>query len=90
MEQAPAAPESALASFETAIGLVDDVDPPLAAYQPVVAVPAAQGFQGVADFHGNLWLLCAGYIRSPPGHVNVSCPPVVTGTGLLYSPGREF
>jgi hypothetical protein len=83
LEQAPTAPQSALTGFKAAIGLVDDVDPTLATHQAVVAMPATQGFQGVTDFHDNLWLLFAGYIRSPPMHVNASCPPVVTGIGLL-------
>jgi hypothetical protein len=86
MEQAPLAPKSALAGFETAIGLVDDVDPALPAHQTIIAVPAAQGFQGVTNFHDNLGLLFAGYIRSPLTTVNASSPPVVTGPGVLYSP----
>jgi hypothetical protein len=86
MEQAPAAPGSALAGFETAVGLVDDVNATLPAHQAVIAVPAAQGFQGVTDFHDNLGLLFVGYIRSPPATVNASGPPVVTGRRLLYSP----
>ena len=90
MEQAPEAPTSALASFEAAIGLVDDVDPALAAHQTIIAMPAAQGFQGVTDFHDNLWLLFVGYIRSPSSHVNASGTTVVTGTRLLYSSGQEF
>jgi hypothetical protein len=83
MEQTPEASKSALAGFETTIGLIDDVDPALTAHQAVIAVPAAQGLQGITDFHDNLWLLFRRYIRSPPSHVNASCPPVVTGTGLL-------
>ena len=76
------------AGFEAAIGLVDDVDPALPAHQAIIAVPAAQGFQGVTDFHDNLGLLFAGYIRSPPRPVNASCPPVVSGHRLLYSSGQ--
>jgi hypothetical protein len=72
-----------LAGFETAVGLVDDVNATLPAHQAIIAVPAAQGFQGVTDFHDNLGLLFAGYIRSPPATVNASCPTVVTATGLL-------
>ena len=53
-------------------------------------MPAAQGFQGVADFHVNLGLLFAGYIRSPLETVNASRPPVVSGTGLLYSSFKEL
>jgi hypothetical protein len=51
MEQTPAAPESALTGLKAAIGLIDDVDPALPAHQTIIAVPAAQGFQGIADFH---------------------------------------
>jgi hypothetical protein len=90
MEQAPVAPGSALSGFETAVGLVDDVNATLPAHQAVIAVPATQGFQGVTDFHDNLGLLFAGYIRSPPPTVNASCPPVVTGRSLIYSPGGSL
>jgi hypothetical protein len=90
MEQVPAAPKSALTGFEAAIGLIDDVNPALPAHQAVIAVPATQGFQGVTDFHDNLGLLFAGYIRSPLATVNASCPPVVTGPCVLYSPGRSL
>jgi hypothetical protein len=90
MELTPAAPGSTLAGFEAAVGLVDDVNAALPAHQAVIAVPAAQGFQGVTDFHDNLGLLFAGYIRSPLTTVNASCPPVVTGPGVLYSPKREL
>jgi hypothetical protein len=83
VKQTPEASKSALAGFETTIGLIDDVDAALTAHQPVVAVSATQGFQGITDFHDNLWLLFRRYIRSPPSHVNASCPPVVTGIGLL-------
>src|SRR4029450_1477127 len=47
-------PKSALASLIAAIGLVDDVDPALPAHQTIIAVPAAQGLKGIADFHDNL------------------------------------
>jgi hypothetical protein len=43
--------KSALTGLKAAIGLIDDVDPALSAHQTIVAVPAAQGFQGIADFH---------------------------------------
>jgi hypothetical protein len=49
---------SALAGFEAAIGLVDDVDAALAPHQPVVAVTGTQRFQRVTDFHDGLWLAC--------------------------------
>src|SRR5689334_23972362 len=45
---------SALARFEAALGLVDDVDPALAADDAVVAVTAAQRLERIADFHGDL------------------------------------
>ena len=47
----------ALAGLKAAIGLVDDIDPALAPHDAVVAVATAQGFQGVTDFHDNLWVL---------------------------------
>jgi hypothetical protein len=47
---------SALAGFEAAIGLVDDVDAALAPHQPVVAVSGTQRFQRVTDFHDDLWM----------------------------------
>jgi hypothetical protein len=57
MEQAPAAAKSALTGLKAAIGLIDDVDPALPAHQTIIAVPAAQGFQGITDFHVDLRLL---------------------------------
>ena len=42
----------ALARLETALGLVDHIDPALAADEAVVAMAAAQGLQRVTDFHG--------------------------------------
>src|SRR5262245_3520904 len=44
---------SALPGLEAALYLVDHIDPALAPDQAIVAVAAAQGFQGVADFHGS-------------------------------------
>ncbi len=68
---------SALARLEAAIGLVDDVDPTLAPHDTVVAVAAAQGFQGVTDFHDNL-------LRSLVGRVHSSLGAAVNATeGLL-------
>src|ERR1700748_1843867 len=43
----------ALARLEAALHLVDHIDPALAADQAVGAMPAAQRFQRVTDFH--LW-----------------------------------
>jgi hypothetical protein len=61
MKEAPAETgtwlDSALARLEAAVGLVDDIDPALAPHDTVVAVAAAQGFQGITDFHDNLWVL---------------------------------
>src|SRR5262249_43991332 len=64
---------SALAGLEPALGLVDDVDAAFAPHQPIVAVPAAQGFERIADFHR--WFLGArGLIGATPKPVNaVSC-----------------
>src|SRR5262245_1505557 len=50
---APAAGVSALPGLEAPLHLVDYVDSALAPDQAIVAMPAAQGFQGVADFHGS-------------------------------------
>jgi hypothetical protein len=40
-----------LAGFEAAVGLVNDVDPALAAHNPVIAMASPEGLQGVAHFH---------------------------------------
>jgi hypothetical protein len=42
----------ALAGFEAALRLIDDVNAAFAAYDPVVAVTPAERFQGITDFHG--------------------------------------
>src|ERR1700731_354175 len=47
----PASRESTLARLETALDLVDHIDPALAADQAVVAIATAQRFQRVTDFH---------------------------------------
>src|SRR5437667_128948 len=47
---------SALTRLEAAIGLVDDVNAPLSAHQPVVAVTRAQRFQRIPDLHGQCLL----------------------------------
>src|SRR5262245_54001347 len=44
---------SALPGLEAPLHLIDHVDPAFAPDQAIVAVAAAQGFQGVADFHGS-------------------------------------
>jgi len=44
-------PVLALAGLEAALGLVDHIDPALAANETVVAMTAAQGLQRVPDFH---------------------------------------
>src|SRR4029077_5719470 len=89
MEQAPSAPRSALTGLKAAIGLIDDVDPALPAHQTIIAVPPAQGFQGITDFHDDLRLLFCGFIRSPPGPVNAS-QAMVAAIALLYSRSQEF
>ena len=48
-----AEPCLALTRLEAALGLVDHVDPALAAHEPVVPVPATQRFQRIADLHGS-------------------------------------
>src|ERR1700745_2232277 len=81
--------ETALTGLKAAIGLIDDVDPALPAHQTIVAVPAAQGFQGIPDFHVDLSCCFAGYIRSPPRPFNAS-RTMVAAAALLYSWAREF
>ncbi len=44
-------PQSALASLEAGVRLVDDVDAALTANEPVVAMAQAQRTQGVLDLH---------------------------------------
>ena len=63
------APGSALPGLEPALGLVDDIDPPLAPHDPVVAMAAAQRFQRVANFHRN-------NLSSDFGHRIGICTPV--------------
>ena len=41
----------ALARFEAAVGLVDDVDAPLAPHEAVAAMAGAKRSQGITDFH---------------------------------------
>ena len=42
----------ALARLEPALGLVDHIDPALAADEAVIAMATAQGLQRITDFHG--------------------------------------
>jgi hypothetical protein len=42
-----------LARFEPALRLVDNVDAALAANDTIVAVPRAQGLQGISNFHND-------------------------------------
>jgi hypothetical protein len=44
----------ALAGLEAALRLVDHIDAALAAYDAIVAMPGAQRFQRIADFHGTV------------------------------------
>src|ERR1700712_2953494 len=53
----------ALARLETALHLVDHVNPALAADQTVVAVAATQRFQRVTDLHGTILELPKGRAR---------------------------
>jgi hypothetical protein len=46
-----AAVGSALPSFIALLGLVDDIDSALTADELIVAVPVAQRFQRITDFH---------------------------------------
>ena len=78
--RSPAGPRSpagqTLAGLEAAVGLVDDVDPPFAAYDAVVAVATAQRLQGLRTFMILLRLFARGaevvavkvrgtYVRGP-------------------------
>mgnify|MGYP000412675065 CR=1 FL=1 len=47
--------ESALAGFEAAVGLVDDIDAPTATNHAIVAMTALERLQRVTDLHG--WVL---------------------------------
>jgi hypothetical protein len=42
----------ALPRLKPALGLVDDIDPALAADEAVIAMATAQGLQRITDFHG--------------------------------------
>jgi hypothetical protein len=41
-----------LARFKPSLSLVDDKDPAFAANEPIVAVPTAQRFERITNFHG--------------------------------------
>src|ERR1700744_2570951 len=53
----------ALARLEAALHLVDHIDPALAADQTVGAMPAAQRFQRVTDFHFEILMVSKGRAR---------------------------
>jgi hypothetical protein len=55
--------DSALTRLETALHLVDHINPALAADQTVVAVTATQRFQRVTDLHGTILELLKGRAR---------------------------
>jgi hypothetical protein len=59
----------ALASLEAALHLVDHIDPALAADQTVVAVAAAQRFQGVTDLHGTILMLRKAVLKAEPEYL---------------------
>jgi hypothetical protein len=52
--ESPTELDSTLARLETALNLVDYVNPALAADQAVVAMPTTQRFQRVTDLHGTI------------------------------------
>ena len=70
---------SALAGLEAPLRLVDHVDAAFAAHDAVVAVPAAQRFQRVTDFHG--LFLAARLIRTGGVIVNVGSAAVPARSG---------
>jgi hypothetical protein len=49
--------QSALAGFETRIGLVDDVNATFATDQLVVAMALHKTLEGIADFHGYTYMM---------------------------------
>lgn len=53
-QDGPAPTRSALAGFEPAMRLIDDVNAALAAHDTIIAVTAAQRFQRITDFHRNI------------------------------------
>ena len=59
----PRGRDLALARLETALHLVDHINPALAADQTVVAVAATQRFQRVTDLHGTILELPKGRAR---------------------------
>jgi hypothetical protein len=47
-------PRLTLAGLEAALRLVDHIDATFAAYDTIVAMPGAQRFERIADFHGTV------------------------------------
>jgi hypothetical protein len=56
-------PVSALTGLEAGIGLVDDVDPSLAADQLVVAMALHQTLEGIADFHDYTYMMARSHLN---------------------------
>src|SRR5579862_3233110 len=59
-----------LAGLEAPLGLVDHINAAPPPHQLVIAVAAAQGFQGIADFHDTLALVLeyrVPAVRAPAG-----------------------
>ena len=53
---------SALTGFEPAVGLVDDIKAATAAYDTVIAVTGALGFDRILDFHDKIPAAPAGLL----------------------------
>jgi hypothetical protein len=83
-----------LTRLKAAIGLVDDVDPALTPHDAVVAVAAAQGLQGIADFHDNLCFLdrsslVGGFIAAHPPLSTQDIHRADARTGDNYEENQE-
>jgi hypothetical protein len=59
----PAFRRSTLAGLETALHLIDHVNPALAANQTVGAMAATKRFQRITDFHGTILNILKGRAR---------------------------
>ena len=78
----------ALAGFEAAVGLVDDIDATLAAHDAIVAMAATQGLQRIAHFHGRLPLCSSGFRAGPRLPFSIQHAQALPGTQKTR-PGRS-
>ena len=80
---------SALARLEAPLRLVDDVDAALAAHEAVVAMPAAQRFQRITDFHGTSSKAPRGGLKGLGGFLRAPRPPVNASRGTCRPVGES-